>query len=489
MIQPDTAQKIPLATEGLPEIFQFGAFADSAHNAAKEIAGHLLKIRPDFRDERCALPVSRELLHRRSLRWAEVELRRAQANGTLSRQDPAAQPVDLSRLQVTAGTVCGFKNFCIGEPNQDAIACCSSKDLFIGVIADGVSKTQFSAVGAALLSAGAARIADELLRTEKLDPLSKEFLGRFHAGLYEEFFEISRKLSLSPAVATYYMLCSTLLIQIITPRDTLILGIGDGSFIANNRLVYGTDTCGIDKRLIEDPKTQSSYPPLLTHLVVRDLSRERATPQAMPAADSLRNRTLLRAAKSLHIYHYSPTASALGTPLTMTSDGFEHCADAPSVSSRKASLFPLLRLLDKEAADNEISALCHLYHLATEPLRGQQSPHKVAILAQIFTDSDSCPLPEHLKLFNALVKISRDILRIDSTEPPASTVQQALRELSPLLTSVFKGKKASATFEKKAIRAAREIIAPRLGLNPRSSPVMLYDDLSYIRLTLTSREA
>ncbi len=197
---------------------------------------------------------SAEEIRATSVLEAQNEIERAKGDSRISEHYSATLPcLDLREFEIDGFVATNYAN----RNPKDAVAYERESNFIIGTVCDGVSRANNSEFGAKIISSLMTGKIAELLRGDfqsVVDPnstdsvLTKEFLGRVHAELNIAFLKYTVRLGLNPEDSALNVFSTTLSVLIVTPRETVILAIGDGNYTLNNRHAEIKDLIHRDKK-------------------------------------------------------------------------------------------------------------------------------------------------------------------------------------------------------------------------------------------------
>jgi hypothetical protein len=175
-----------------------------------------------------------------------------------------------SRYVVAAGSVAGREHTRVRRNNQDGLAVRVEPERIIAAVCDGCSAGRSSEVGARL---GAAWIVAHLPRILAEDPDERALPERLATDLVAYLRQIAAGLGGGPEVVHHHLLF-TILIALVEPERTLILGLGDGLYSvdgAEQQIDPGPDNAPpyLAYRLVDPERLEgASLEPLRVHVTV-----------------------------------------------------------------------------------------------------------------------------------------------------------------------------------------------------------------------------
>ncbi len=320
------------------------------------------------------LPIQEAELLSRSVMGARRRIELAQESGFISSPRFDRGPrIELAAVRSSVFVLQGQDHAALGEPCQDAAIIDQNEDRILAVCADGVGSVPFSDIGSAWMARAFVHHADSLLGKHNGSILDPHFLGRLHAVLYLEQHAWSSAAGLSPTDAYHLFLATTLQFAIITPSETLMAGLGDGSIT-----LQGQTFPVLERSVRHESLRQSRVPPLLAAAYCH----EKAIPELLKGLDPLvamrspvepgPSRDQLEAehtfgqfkeAEAFYVYGYGSTPQLLSDGIELTTDGV---AFADWNSTSPGARFPLRALLSMNEPE-EVKALAQLHNLVTLP--------------------------------------------------------------------------------------------------------------------------
>ncbi len=270
---------------------------------------------------------SQEKVYLDSVKNANDSIIHARALGIIPNGNAAiSDSVDLNRIEFQTLKLKGLDHYEHGQPCQDVVVCKRSPQSIIAVVSDGAGAVPLSHLGANLLAQESIKVLSGLLdgmdlRSKKsiLDPY---MLGALHARLLNFIHEINQELEINDFDAYRLFWAATLQLLIITPRETVVLALGDG-FIK-----WQGQYKSIEERMDRSAELRGlNYPPLLaSQLALRDLlQKQESTPQLRLQKE------LFKESKAFSIIAYGPTMQALNTEIILASDGIRFASDLGSI--------------------------------------------------------------------------------------------------------------------------------------------------------------
>ncbi len=164
---------------------------------------------------------------------------------------------------VAAASVAGHEHRRLHRNNQDGLAVRAEPQRIVAALCDGCSAGRFSEVGARLAAAWVVARLPELLADR---PTTPTLCARLTDGLTDYLRQIAAGLG-GGALAVHDHLLFTLLVAVVEPERSLILGLGDGLYSVDGKrrtLDSGPDNAPpylgyrlIDPAQLDRPSNQS----------------------------------------------------------------------------------------------------------------------------------------------------------------------------------------------------------------------------------------
>ncbi len=416
------------------------------------------------RTNSAALPIDGTALRDRSIVCASERIQQAQRLGYL-RTTKTADPVeaDLSSVAASCLVAKGQDHYLLGQPCQDAAGLHQSPGLIIAAVSDGVSSVPFSEIGSEYGTAALVFEASQLLATHVGTILNAQLLGDLHARMYERFHLFAQRAGLSAIAAYNLCLGCTLDFAIITPRETLLAGLGEG------RLRVGAQGfSALDRSPRPNALRTSRVPPLLaaaysnekTHAreiqTLNEIRSAREQGQFGPSRSELlleHRIAQCEEAWGFYVYAYEMTSSVLREGIELCSDGIDFATSTRADQNQ----FPIRELIDELGADLTRRVL-RLHSLAQAPdcyAINRSDPVRIPIIAEILND---VPSLESTMLREAIQKELANIGSLATACPPELRNLDCDELTEALADKAREFVKFAEVFEEIASRAAHEII-------------------------------
>jgi hypothetical protein len=320
------------------------------------------------------LPIGEAELLTRSVDGAAKRIELAQKSGFLSNPCSERGPeIDLSTVHSSVFVLKGQDHHALREDCQDAVIIDQNENRILAVCADGVGSVPFSDIGSTAMVRAFVHHAGSILRTHSGSILDSTFLGRLHAALYLEQHAWTMAAGLSPKDAFNLFLATTLQFAIITPSETLLAGLGDGSVT-----LHGHTFPALERSFRQEILHTSRVPPLLAAAycheraipeLLKDLDTfgaRRTTGEPGPTREELEAGHIVAQfteAGAFYIYGHGSTQQLLSDGIELTTDGVAF-TDWNNVSTE--ARFPLRALLSMTEPE-AVTALAQLHNLVTLP--------------------------------------------------------------------------------------------------------------------------
>lgn len=272
--------------------------------------------------------LAQEKLYLESVRCANESILRARCLGIIpSSIGTIRVGVDLNRIEFQTFRLRGLDHHEHQQPCQDIVLCQRSPQSIIAVVSDGAGAVPLSHLGANLLAQESIRILSELLDStdlkQKRTILDPYLMGALHARLLNFMHEINQELEINDFDAYCLFWAATLQILIITPKETLVLALGDGY------LKWQGHYTQIEKRIGRSEELCGlNYPPLLaSQLALNDPdARGRSDTQARLREE------LFNESRAFSVVAYGATKQILSKEIVLATDGLRFASDLGAIA-------------------------------------------------------------------------------------------------------------------------------------------------------------
>ncbi len=438
------------------------------------------------------LPIQEAALLKRSVDGAANRIELAQKSGFISSLHFDRGPkIDLAAVRSSVFVLQGQDHGALGEECQDAAIIDRNEDRILAACADGVGSVPFSDIGSSMMARAFVRHADLFLRAHHGSILDPYLLGRIHAALYLEQHAWTLAAGLSPIEAYNLFLATTLQFAIITPGETLIAGLGDGSVT-----LQGKTFPVLERSLRQESLRGSRVPPLLAAAYCHETAipelwkylstcvATRTTGDIGPSSEELEAEHIIAQfmeAGAFYVYGYGSTPELLSGGIELTTDGVAYADWNDTLAGSRFPLRALLSVTESEVA----TELAHLHNLAT--LDHSYSMDRLNQLLSRFMDALLFPSKNLLQA--RFYETCREFLKTDPE------VVQSLRSLNIRnLSEVFNEARvirpefeyAAAAIPTFLLAFAKRLLSKELearGLSVNQAPP-LRDDISVVRCGL-----
>lgn len=282
------------------------------------------------------------------------------------------------------------------QPCQDATMFCRTEEAMIFATADGVSQAHFAHLGSRMLLEKCTEFLPALLarRPSGVPLIDPDFLAEIHVEMYFACFDISRHFNLHVLDAWRLLLPTTIKVMIVTPEETIIVGLDDGL------MVWQEEAFWLESIIPDRPITNANIPPLLARSPATDLQLQ----QSYHFHES--EQGLAEEAQALYLYAYDSTAEVMPHGVLLCSDGVIYSHEMMPASRwdrmEQQFAFPLFHLFET-LTPLDVVPLALLYNAIAEPLRPAEyeNVYQLALLRDALSTPDGtvrfAALEEQLK--------------------------------------------------------------------------------------------